>query len=218
MPNDTFVMSVRQSAELDHAFERNGWTPGDVKRLSIGAMLADVLQVVRGNAEIKHYETFRETGELTLHIPALPAPTLEDIQTKFNGRFSWVKSIERNTAPTEAVTLKLVTVLREDESKIVGAEYERRIAPHQDLILGFQQAAWLEEHQDEFPEFMALLGKIYIDFSGIVVVGDDGRRGVFCLDRDGGRWYLYYDWLVYGFGRDGRVASSSKQQTQPLAT
>ncbi len=155
-------------------------------------------------------DDFRTTHELSIHIPALPAMSLQEIQAWSNERFSWVKSIERDSAPTEAVTLTLVTVLREGEDRIPGKEYERRIAPHQDLILGIQQAIWLEEHQDEFPEFMALLGKIYIDFSGMVVVDGGGSRHVFCLGQGGGRWYVGYGWLGRGFGRLGRVASSRK--------
>ena len=34
--SDTFIMSARQAAELDHALERNGWTPAEVKKLSQG--------------------------------------------------------------------------------------------------------------------------------------------------------------------------------------
>ncbi len=46
------IMTSRQAAELDHAFERNGYTAEDVKRLSAGDMLARVLPVVRGRAKI----------------------------------------------------------------------------------------------------------------------------------------------------------------------
>lgn len=46
-------MSSRQAAELDHAFERNGWSPQDVKKLSSGDLLASVRQVVLGHAVIK---------------------------------------------------------------------------------------------------------------------------------------------------------------------
>ena len=45
---DTSVMSARQSAELDHAFERNGYTAADVKVLSTGYILKSVLPIVRG--------------------------------------------------------------------------------------------------------------------------------------------------------------------------
>ncbi len=206
MPNDTFVMSSRQAAELDHALGRNGWTPEDVKLLSAGTTLADILQVLCGNAEIKYCEVFHETGELTIKIPTLPRPTLKEIQERFLG----VRSIERDSSPTKELTLKLVTVLREGENSIGGKEYECRIAPKQDIVLGYQQAVWLEEHQDEFPEFMALLGKIYIDFSGLVVASGGGGRSVFCLGRRGGRWCLRCGWLGSDFGRGGRVASSCK--------
>jgi len=43
-------MSSRQAAELDHAFERNGWTPQEVKLLSSGDLLANIRQVVLGRA------------------------------------------------------------------------------------------------------------------------------------------------------------------------
>ena len=49
---DTFVMSARQAAELDHAFERNGWTPTDVKTLSKGGTLAEFRKVLLGHAII----------------------------------------------------------------------------------------------------------------------------------------------------------------------
>lgn len=49
---DTFIMSARQAAELDHAFERNGWTPTEVKKLSQGDTLANVRRVLLGHASI----------------------------------------------------------------------------------------------------------------------------------------------------------------------
>ena len=52
MANDKFVMSSRQVAELDHAFERNKLTPADVKTLSSGDLLGKVLGVIRGAMEI----------------------------------------------------------------------------------------------------------------------------------------------------------------------
>jgi hypothetical protein len=45
-------MSVRQSAELDHAFQRNGWTAADVKKLSQGRTLADVLRLIKGELKL----------------------------------------------------------------------------------------------------------------------------------------------------------------------
>jgi len=54
--SDTFIMSARQAAELDHAFERNGWTPAEVKKLSQGDTLTNVRRVLLGHASIAAIE------------------------------------------------------------------------------------------------------------------------------------------------------------------
>jgi hypothetical protein len=46
------IMTSRQAAELDHAFERNDWTSADVKKLSEGNRLGLVLDYLNDNAEI----------------------------------------------------------------------------------------------------------------------------------------------------------------------
>lgn len=151
------------------------------------------------------YEYPRETGELTIQIPALPRPTLKDIQKKY----PWVKSIERDTSPEGPVTLQLATVLRPGENVIGGTEYERRLAPSQDVSLGYQQWQWLLEHQDEYPVFMALLGKVYIDFPGIVVVHEGGDRGVPYCGQYCTRWRDGWHWLNRFFLFD-RIAVANK--------
>lgn len=149
---------------------------------------------------------FRETGELSVNTPALPRPTLRELKNVF----PLVESVERDTSPTEAVTLKLGTVLRLDEASINSKEYERRLLASQRIVLGYQQAAWLVEHQDEFPELMALLGKIYIDFSGLVVVLEDGRRSFPYLLQRGKRWYVRWFWIGLDLIGFVRVAVSGK--------
>lgn len=59
------IMTSRQAAELDFAFERNGWTADDVKRMSGGDLLTKLLPAVRERAEVviklilAHLRTFR---------------------------------------------------------------------------------------------------------------------------------------------------------------
>ncbi|MBI4086185.1 MAG: hypothetical protein HY433_03030 [Candidatus Liptonbacteria bacterium] len=91
---------------------------------------------IRNGFRVQVGDFFRETGELTIQIPALARPTLAELREKY----SWIREengIERDTSPTEAVTLKLGTVLRPDEERINGAEYERRLAPRLDLTLSY---------------------------------------------------------------------------------
>jgi len=146
---------------------------------------------------------FRETGEVSIQLPALKRPTLKELQSKYD----WIKSIERDTSTEEAVTLTFATVLTpSDGNSIDGREYEKRIALKHDALLGFQHMAWLIEHQDEFPEFKPFLGKIYIDFPGLVVVNRDGDRNLPYCSRDGSRWDDFWDWLGDDFNSSGRIA------------
>lgn len=46
-------MGTGQAHELALAFDRNGWTNADVKKLSEGNMLTDVIRLVRGEVKIE---------------------------------------------------------------------------------------------------------------------------------------------------------------------
>ncbi|HEY4519774.1 MAG TPA: hypothetical protein VJH33_01920 [Candidatus Paceibacterota bacterium] len=50
--SDKFIMSARQAAELDHALERNGWTPANVKTATRGNTLGQFRKVLLGTASI----------------------------------------------------------------------------------------------------------------------------------------------------------------------
>lgn len=168
-----------------------------VRRLLSGCM---------GGVRIKQSEFWRVLDDLGILIPALKRPALKELRKQF----SWIKSIKRNTSPTEAVMLRLGTVLRENEDYVGGSEYERRLAPRQNLVLGYQQAFWLVEHQDEFPAFKALLGKnYYIDFPGLIVALAGGHRYFYfpSLVVGGARWCLVWRWTSKNLYRRGRVAS-----------
>ncbi|MDP3725195.1 MAG: hypothetical protein Q8R20_01855 [Nanoarchaeota archaeon] len=147
---------------------------------------------------------WREIEELSIEIPALARPTLKELRALC----PWIRSIEYDVSPTEVVTLRLGTFLRSGEERISHEKYEQRCKPHLASCLGHQHAAWLVEHQDEFPEFMALLGKVYVDFPGIVVLGVGGSRFLACLGQDGKHWGLSWRWTGDGLYSDVRVASS----------
>jgi len=144
-------------------------------------------------------------NQRAIQIPALPRPTLEQFQAKS----SWIKEIECDNSPTGPVTLKLINVLQDGEEQLSGQEFEQRL---KDLTgqLGYQQFEWLVANQDKYPEFMALLGQIYLEGPAIIVVDQHGIRHVACLDRGGKRWCLEWRWLSNDFVRRGQVAVSDK--------
>ncbi|MFA6352825.1 MAG: hypothetical protein WCW90_01095 [Candidatus Paceibacterota bacterium] len=161
---------------------------------------------IRNGFRVNVGDFFRKTGELTINIPALPRPTYAQLQKKF----SWIKGVESNASPTDAVTLSLGTVLRPGEGIINGVEYERRWISFTGRFLGYQHLRWLVDHQDEFPALMALLDQIYIDGPGLVVVSRGKDRGYPCLIQADRRWDLDWSWTSDNLGQSGRLAVSGK--------
>jgi len=133
--------------------------------------------------------------EFSLQVPATQRPTTRELRAEF----PWVKNIERDSSPTNAVTLTLKQVLRSDESYVNGSEYERRIA--QESVLGYQQAAWLTKNQNDPRIEQALSGlrQLQIDFPGTVAVSWHGTRSIAHLRRCGELWCLSWTSIVLGF-------------------
>lgn len=172
---------------------------------------AEYTRFVKFGYRAQVVDLFRDTGELSIPIPALSRPTLEELREKFPG-IKEDGGIERDDSPIEAGVLKLGTVLLpeeiEDGESITGKKFERRILPKRYALYGYQHGTWFVEHQDESPALKPLLGRVYILLPGLVVVGVGGRRLMFCLNYDGERWYLYWSFLADGVDSNVRVAFS----------
>jgi hypothetical protein len=150
---------------------------------------------------------FLAAAEFTIEIPAIPRPTIKELQAEE----PLIESVELDKSPEGPLTLKLGTVLRWNEKhSIHGAEYERRLVSNLDAALGYQHREWLLKHQHEFPIFMGLLEECYIDFPGIVVIHPAlGRRIPYCR-RLGLSWSGYWHAFEDRFISFGRVAFSGK--------
>lgn len=146
--------------------------------------------------------------DVVIEIPARKRPTLADVQASWG----YIEKIERDDSTEEPVTLRLSTVLKSTEGSIDGPTYERRLTVLRGngRLLGFQHRKFMFEVQKQYPALMALLGEVYIDFSGIIVVNQDGRRYVPYARSGGGRFADYWDGLGDDFSGLGRVAVSAK--------
>ncbi|MFH0806583.1 MAG: hypothetical protein V1885_02570 [Candidatus Brennerbacteria bacterium] len=184
--------------------------PGVAKRAG-----ADYTRFVKNGycVQIQVVDVFRDTGELSIPIPALARPTLAELRAKFPG-IRAEGGIERDDSLVEARTLNLGTVLLPDEveenKSISGRAFESRLLPKRDVLYGYQHGAWIVEHQDEFPALKPLLGKVYILLPGLVVVHVGGGRRAFSLGSDGERWSLHWDYLAYAVLSGVRVAFSGQ--------
>ena len=148
-----------------------------------------------------------ETGELAIELPALSRPTLDEIQMEY----SWVKSIELDRSPEGPVTLNLGTVLYPNEQQpISGSEYERRLASKLNVVLGYQHWQWFLNHQNQHSDSMVYLGKIRVDFSGIVVVDRWNCRNIPYSSQFRSCWGGDWGLLTDEFCSKSRIAIARK--------
>jgi len=154
----------------------------------------------------------RDTGELTIEIPALQRPTLAELQEEHPLMVKWsIERIERDTSTTEAVTMRLGTVFLQGEAEIDEREYQWRLVLARNTLLGYQHAKWLIENQDKFPEFKASWMKFGIDFPGLVAVNNINNRisPYVCAGFGHQRWGMHLDYGHIGSISPGvRVAYS----------
>jgi len=208
-------MTVRQAAELDHAFERNGWTSADVKKLSAGDTLFSVLQVIRGEAEIK--EVVRKKSA----PPAIPAPLAIDRTTPFNpetfiGRGWKIWRGPKNgdgLIGEEEQDKRSLALTQFDPTKITKANFQTGLKAGEVVITGevklarvmlgmiqadakIAEALYKEDGQKTLRYLFDILGVTWLEFLGTILRAPDGCRYVLYLYRDdSGEWDWVCDWL-----------------------
>lgn len=205
------MISVEQRFQVLAALGQNiDWDSLSTEQVQVGVREAkraggEATAFIQNGFRMQTGDEFRAMEALGIEIPALARPTLAELQAEY----PYIKLIKWDSSPTEAVKLDLGTVLRPDEAEgIHGQEYERRLAPKLNLILGYQQAKWLVEHQDEFLGLSSLSRNVRIDFFGLGVVNADGSRNIPCFRQFQKRWYIDWRWFEHGFTPQGRIAMS----------
>ncbi|MDP2629590.1 MAG: hypothetical protein Q8P45_02725 [Candidatus Harrisonbacteria bacterium] len=103
-------------------------------------------------------------GSREIIVPALPRPTLRQIQEDF----PFVKDILSDDSPQGPLTVRLFSLFDgQNDEEMSGAQYEFLLRPHRGKLLGFQHAAWLARNRKHFPELEKLLLQVSVDFAGI---------------------------------------------------
>ncbi|MEK7576633.1 MAG: hypothetical protein AAB482_02965 [Patescibacteria group bacterium] len=176
---DAFVMSSRQASELDFAFERNGWTPADVKKLSVGDMLAQVLPVVRGSGKV----------EIVRHIidcdanPFTPNSWKVEEHRK-GGELTWNPTkVNLHLSPNQI-----------GDKVIRGDKLRKELAS--EPVLNANVLDYLLAHPNLIPEEWK--GKA-VFFWGTIYRVSDGNLYVRYVYFLGGRWRWDYRWLDRGW-------------------
>ncbi len=144
---------------------------------------------------------FRRLFELEIEIPPLERPDLALAQ-RFYTKAGHLVAIDRDTSPDQrGVTAIFGTVLRDGEHQLERGEFEQRIQPLHERLLGLQQAIWLSSMDPPNPDFLALFQNgpgpaiaHYLHCSGLVVRNNEGSR--FQPTLVGPRAELTFDYLL----------------------
>ena len=178
--SDKSVMTARQAAELDFAFERNGWNSADVKLLSQGSFLTDILSSLRGKSTV-----------------VMPPPVTKNI-------------VDLNAAPFEPNGLTLVSHAgsglfdcgqdkvtlwlspdQQDGKTIVGSELLKQW--QQQRVMNANVLDYWLANPHLIPKECE--GKSTF-FPGTIYCLSGGSLCVRCLYRNGSQWYWNASWLV----------------------
>ncbi|MBI1833963.1 MAG: hypothetical protein HYR90_04015 [Candidatus Andersenbacteria bacterium] len=176
--SDKFALDVVQAAELKYAFERNGFTNADVKKMSSGDLLGRLLPVIRGNGEVN----------VIKHLIDLDGnPFVPD---------GWKVEEHRKGGQLEWDPKRIQLYLSEHQKKgyIRGERLREELAdkptPNANLL------DYLLAHPHLIPEEWK--GKA-IFFWGTIYRRSVGSLCVRCLYWLDSQWFWGYRWLGYGW-------------------
>jgi len=176
------VMGVRQAGELDHAMARNGWTPDDVKWLSSGDTLRDVLKLRSGTHVIAPIGSVRHIIDCDAD-PFVPEGWSIEEHVK-SGQLEWDLA-------------KIELYLHESQENFgpLGG-HDLRLFLSSKSMMNANVLDYLLANQGLIPEEWK--GKA-IFFWGTIYRDLDGRLCVRCLYWNGKRWDWGFNYLASAF-------------------
>lgn len=163
------------------AFRRNGWNNAEIKTLSEGNILADVLRVIKGQAEIKVIEHLIDTDAQ----PFIPGGMSVESHIG-HGLWKWAPEL-----------IQLFLSKEQKRNYQEGNKLWKVIeALKGKIILNANVLDYLLAHPELIPE--SWKGKL-VFFWGTIYRFANGELCVRCLKWDGSRWGWYYCWLDDSF-------------------
>jgi len=214
--SDKFVMSARQSAELDFALERNGCDPAFVKWLSSGNTLTHVRQVQLGQSAIKPVAedatrviTLNETT-IAVNLGATPKPPFQGAEVESHAGDGWAV-VEKRADGLYVNGRKVVLYLskrQQNGKSLNGRELREELtgkpvlnANLLDVLVDNPQLIPEDWKKDEQGNTR------YIFFWTSIFRDSDGDLIVRCLFFRGGAWSRGFRWLDNVWSGDNPAAS-----------
>ena len=178
MSANELMLDVSQAAELKLAFRRNGWNNAEIKTLSEGDILAKVLQVIKGQAEIKVIERL---------IDCDAAPFVPD---------GWSVEEHKKGGSLKFDSSKISLYLSKKQKKGTIGGHDLREELANKPVMNANVLDYLLAHPELIPE--SWKGKA-IFFWGTIYRSSGGGLCVRYLGSVGSEWDWSYRWLDSGF-------------------
>lgn len=180
--DNELMLDVGQANEFKLACRRAGFTNGDIKRLCEGDVLAQLLPVIRGHAEVTQVTHVIDCDA----APLIPSGGWKVEEHKQGGQFNWDPS---------KLTLYLSDCQRGGQC-IEGNKLRKDLAERPTLNANVLD--YLIRHPHLIPEEWKVDengNTRYIYFWGTIYRDSGGSLCVRCLYFRGGHWYWSHCWL-----------------------
>lgn len=188
MSANELMLDVSQAHELKMAFRRNGWTNADIKALSEGNFLADVLKLMNGQLEIKPIEHLIDCDA----VPFIPNGWSVEEHKKC-GLFKF------DPAKTSLYLSK-----KQKKGSIGGHDLRKELSDKP--VMNANVLDYLLAHPELIPEEWKSKA---VFFWGTIYRDSDGDFYVRCLGWSGSEWGWGCLWLDSDFSSGGPAALAS---------
>lgn len=181
------VLPIGLAHKLGTAFNRNGWTLGEVDKLCEGNILGQFREVQLGHASITVIEHLIDLDA----NPLVPSGWKRAEEHQKGGQFKW-----------DAAKVNLyLSKKQEGGNYIVGTKLREELKGK--LVYNANLLDYLFAHPHLIPEEWK--GQ-HVFFWGTIYRDSDGVLCVRCLGWGGGRWRWGGSWLDGGWDGDGPAA------------
>lgn len=182
--NKDLMLDVSQAAELKLAFRRHGWTNADIKKLSEGKILGDVLKVLKGAAVIKTIDGIIDGNA----APYCPPDFMVEKHRK-NGFFKFNPTM---------ITLFVPGMQKE---KMTGDDLRKKLSGKS--VMNANVLDYLLTHPKLIPE--SWKGRSIL-FGGTIYRSSAYCYCFRCLHWHSSQWHDYYQWFDCEVSSDVAVA------------
>ncbi|MEI7620668.1 MAG: hypothetical protein WCJ57_03830 [Candidatus Falkowbacteria bacterium] len=190
MSEKDLMLDVSQAVELKMAFRRHGWSNADIKKLSEGDILGEVLAVMKKKATISYPEHLIDLGAK----PFCPEGfSVEEHQ----GTGNWLFYLS-------APLYRFYRSKKQIKGSIEGNELRKELKGQK--VLNANVLDYLLAHPDLIPEEWKNKN---VFFWGTIYRNSLGHLCVRYLDWDGSSWHWLSGWLHYDFGSSNPAVVAS---------